>query len=233
MIRIGELESLGIRIAAFSDRTDGDCGSLAATFRDRERFLLRCGAPMESLVCPKQVHGTAVLRVGQGERGQGATGPTTSVGAADGLVTNETGIALGVTTADCVPLALAAPERNAIAAVHAGREGTRANIARVAVQTLAREFFVPPSEIHACIGPSAGVCHYEVSEEMAATFSEAGLPVRGRNLDLWEANRIQLIQAGVPGEQIYVDGRCTICDGRFFSYRREGSTARNMLLLMI
>jgi hypothetical protein len=149
------------------------------------------------------------------------------------MVTDVPGLPLAVLVADCVPIFLVDVRRRAAALIHAGREGTFRNISVAAAALLERELGGRVSDVHAVLGPSAGPCCYEVSAEIAAAFTTAGLPSRGRNLDLWEANARQLHAAGIPRCQIAIAGVCTICDGRFHSHRRDADGARNMALLML
>lgn len=170
-----------------------------------------------------QVHGDRVLEVGQGPHD-----PATE---ADALLTGTPGLAVAVKTADCVPILLFDRHTGAAAAVHAGWRGTAAGIVRRAVLALAARGS-DPAHVLAAIGPAIGRCCYVVSPELAADFA-ARHPegvVQGRHLDLPEANRRLLREAGVPDEQIDVLHRCTSCEGRlFFSHRRDaGRTGRHL-----
>lgn len=233
MLHFYEMEALGVSVAAMSARSDGNCSGDAPSMDDRRRFMEKCGAAWADLVCPKQVHGTTLVSVSDADRGKGATGHGSAIAEADGLFTTLRGIPLGVTVADCVPVFLVANGGAAGALVHAGREGTLHGISAAAVKELCCTCQIRPEEMHALIGPSAGPCCYEVSPEMARAFVQAGLPVRGRCLDLWEANSRQLNNAGIPASNIIITGRCTICDGAFHSYRASGTGHRNMALLVL
>ncbi len=155
------------------------------------------------------------------------------LGEADGLLTGEAGLFLGVKTADCLPLLLVDPDARAIAAVHAGWRGTVAGIARRAVEHLERRFGSKPSRLLAAIGPGIGPCCFEVGPEVAAQFRDlfpdcAGLD-RRTQLDLVEANLRMLEQAGVPRAQVDAGRLCTCCQpGEFHSYRRDGQRAGRM-----
>lgn len=233
MIRFEVLENLGVAVAAFSDKSDGDCAWSAPSAEARKGFLRRCGAAWDALVCPQQVHGAQVLVVDRGDAGRGALSPDSAVGEADGLLTAAADLPLGVTCADCVPIYLYDPRRNVGGVVHASRAGTMSDVAGAAVRRLETDLHVDPRDVHAVIGPSAGPCCYEVPEEMAEAFVNACLFARGRLLDLWESNRMLLMSAGVPLENITVAGRCTICDPNFYSYRRDGGPARNLAVFML
>ena len=232
MIRFKQLEDLGLSVAAMTAHADGDCCE-PGPGTPRAACLQALGLAPDALTCGRQVHGTSIGVVTEAERGRGALSWDAAFPATDGLLTDVPGLPLAVFVADCVPLFLYAPDARVAGLVHAGREGTRASIATAAITTLCYAFAVSPREVHALIGPSAGPERYEVSESLAAEWEQAGLPRRERKLDLWQANRIQLEAAGVPGRQIFCAGMCTIGDERFFSFRRGDETARNMALVMI
>lgn len=152
----------------------------------------------------------------------------------DALISGETGIAIGIRTADCVPLLLLDTERRAVGAVHAGWRGTAARIVARAVERLSAEFGSEPQNIYAALGPCIRACCYEVGEAVAAQFESAGVVDRGPNgkhrVDLAEANRRQLESAGLLSAHIFDAGLCTACLGeQFFSYRREPENPGRML----
>ncbi len=232
MIRFEEFEASGLAVAAMTEQRDGDC-CLPGAGTARAVCCARLGISHEALVCGKQVHGRDIAIVDERERGRGALSWDSALPATDGLITATPGIPLAVFVADCVPVFLFAPAARVAGLVHAGRQGTREDIVGRAVHLMQQRLGVCPQEIRALLGPSAGPGRYEVSEPMAAEWHQAGFPVQGRRLDLWEANRRHLVAAGVPEVHILVSGICTIEDGRFFSYRRGDSAARNMAVLMV
>jgi polyphenol oxidase len=143
-------------------------------------------------------------------------------GDGDALVTERAGVTLSVRTADCYPILLVDVESRVVAAVHAGWRGTSAGIA---VEAL-RRMNATPERVWAAIGPGIGACCYEVGAEVAQLFGQ----LHARRLDLAEANRRQLLEAGVPDRNIDVLRRCTRCDGeRFHSYRRDHQEAGRMI----
>jgi len=167
----------------------------------------------------RQVHGRAVLAHTDAPPPDGHVAPD-----ADGQATNLRGVAPMVLTADCVPIALAGG--GAVAMLHAGWRGMAANI--VAEGVAALRGLGADGPLSAAIGPGAGPCCYEVSDDVRDAFAQYGPDVRhGRNLDLKAVARQQLVAAGVEG---VVDvGLCTICSEAtlFFSHRRDhGLTGR-------
>ena len=193
MFRFRQFEKVGAAAAAISDKMDGDCGMKGAEEASvvryaREGFCAQLGVDAASLVCARQVHGRTVVRVGEQDRGCGARGWDSAIDAADGLATDVKGLPLAIAVADCVPVYLVAEGGRAACLLHAGRRGTLGAISGEGVRLLQEAYGVPPAALHAVIGPSAGPCCYEVSPEMAAAFAQAGLPKRGRRLDLWQAS---------------------------------------------
>jgi YfiH family protein len=189
------------------------------------------------LVTLRQVHG-AMVQVVRPEDGPLSTAEGRAVLEGDGLVTGADGLMLGVQTADCVPVLVADVRTRAVGAFHAGWRGTVAGVVRVGVETMAREFGSRAEDLIAAIGPSIGPCCFEVGDEVAAAFA-GELVSRGeeakRHVDLWEANRRQLITAGLRAEAITVVGECTACSrteaGRrkYFSHRAERGVTGRML----
>ena len=174
------------------------------------------GWPPTHAAAEKQVHGNHVLRV----EAPGACG----VG--DALVTGTPGLWVGIRTADCVPILLADSRLRLVAAVHAGWRGTLAQVLRQALTQMESD----PRDVYAALGPSIGVCCYEVGPEVASHFTTTRPGPRGReHLDLIAANRDQLLTAGVPLAQIDAAPPCTHCGDGFHSYRRDGSQAGRMV----
>jgi hypothetical protein len=142
--------------------------------------------------------------------------------------------------ADCVPLLLVDPKRGVAAAVHAGWRGTCARVTAVTITTMVRECGCAPEDLIAAIGPSAGPVEYRVGESLIDAFRQAGHDradierwfIRGDGalgLDLWSANRDQLVAAGVAPGNIHVCGLSTIAHPDVFdTYRVAGEQAGRM-----
>lgn len=169
-----------------------------------------------NLTLLKQVHSaTCVL----------AEGPARRLGEGDALLENRPGSAVAVKTADCIPILLADPRNHAVAAVHAGWRGTVAEIARHAVEAMHRHFGTRPEDVRAAIGPGIGKCCYEVGPEVAHHFGETGRS----HIDLSDANRRQLLEAGLVPDRIYSANLCTMCmSDEFHSFRRDRQAAGRM-----
>lgn len=209
--------------------------------KNYHRIAKSIGIEVNSIVLSQQVHKTN-LRVVTGEdRGKGLFTPR-DYEEIDGLITNEPGITLVTTYADCVPLFFVDPKKRAIGLAHSGWRGTVAEIGGRTVEELQRQYSCDPKDIIAVIGPSIGKECFEIGEEVAAEFAKTFpkaydqgiLSKYGDNrkylCDLWEANRQVLIKSGLNAENIHISGVCTCCnDDLLFSHRktagRRGSLA--------
>jgi hypothetical protein len=121
-----------------------------------------------------------------------------------------------VLTADCLPVAIASA--GAVAMVHAGWRGLAAGVLAEGVAAVRELDPRTGDELHAAIGPGAGACCYEVSDDVAEALGTRRGP-RG-TVDLKALAGAQLRAAGVTA--VHDVGACTMCDERFFSHRREG-----------
>lgn len=166
-----------------------------------------------NLATVKQIH-SAICVAAEGRCGV--------LGEGDALLEDQPGSAIAIKTADCIPILLVDQRHRAVAAVHAGWRGTVARIAARAVEAMRQRFGAEPRDLHAAIGPGIGKCCYEVGAEVAAEFGE-----RGRtHISLPDANRSQLLEAGVTPGRIYASNLCTMCLAEeFHSFRRDGEAA--------
>ncbi|MCQ2452145.1 MAG: peptidoglycan editing factor PgeF, partial [Oscillospiraceae bacterium] len=199
------------------------------------------GFQPDNLVLSRQTHSDIVHVVTEQDRGAGLFTP--HLDDCDGLITNVPGATLLVYTADCVPLFFLDPVQKAIGLVHSGRKGTLMKIGRVTVEAMAREYGSRPEDILCGIGPSiCGDC-YEIGDELLpeveAAFGEAAregiLFRRGgkAHLNLWEANRRLLLEAGLKPEHIAVTNVCTKCNVHaLYSYRGDGKIVNQIASLL-
>ena len=198
-----------------------------AVRRNREAVQEQIGA---RFAYGRQVHGAVVAvaaSAGPPLAGSSAATPATlpaeELPAADGQVTDRRGVAPMVLTADCLPVAIAAP--GGVGVLHAGWRGLAGGVLEAGVRRL-REI-APQGAIRAAIGPGAGPCCYEVGEEVHAHFAGVAGARRGGHLDLKRVARELLERAGVA--EVHDCALCTMCsDGSwFFSHRRDrGTTGR-------
>jgi hypothetical protein len=193
------------------------------------------GTRVERLVTVTQVHGTDLLVIDT---------PNPDYAhflkiECDGLITNQPGVMIGVSVADCVPILLLDPMKKVVAALHAGWKGTAGEIGRKGVEALVGMFGSRQADILAAIGPAIGRCCYEVNAPVMEAFRKSGAGLEcfeqkstpgNWRLDLVAANYGQLLAAGLSETNIETTPLCVSCEhDLFFSYRRDGGeTGRQM-----
>ena len=177
----------------------------------------------ENLAIPGQIHSDQVLIAEKpGFAGEG-----------DALITNKQGIFLTVQTADCFPVFLFDSKQNAVGLVHSGWRGAAQNITGKTIQSMRDYYNCNPENISAAIGPGIQQNCYQVDRKTAGYFSKEVLKPYGEDhylLDLQKTIINQLINNGIPADQIETDDRCTHCEKElFYSYRRDGSQSGRMM----
>jgi hypothetical protein len=198
----------------------------AAVAENRARFASSLpGLPVDPAewVWLRQVHGTEVMV---------ADAPVASPPEADAAVTRHPGLPLVVLTADCAPIALVG--EGAVGVVHAGWPGLEQGVIERAVDAL-RD--LTPGPVRAVLGPCVHPDRYEFGPDLlerlvarlgpsVASRTAAGAPA----LDIPAAVRIALGRAGV--EELDDVGVCTATSPDHFSYRRDGVTGRQAVLVV-
>lgn len=134
-----------------------------AVRQNRARAAAAIGAGPDWFLTPFQIHSAETFIVEQ-PFVPGPDGPQ-----ADALATNRPGIAIGISTADCVPVLLADPQARVIAAVHAGWRGALGGVVESALQAMAN-LGAKSERIQAAIGPAICAGAYEVGEEFRDNF---------------------------------------------------------------
>lgn len=184
------------------------------------------GLRLQDLALPRQTHSCHILEMSRAGRPEDT----------DAVFTRTPGLCVCVKTADCIPVLLYDDRERCVAAVHAGWRGTVAGIAAKTVRLMTDR----PEHVHAIIGPGISLSRFEVGDEVYEAFRQAGFPMQAIarrfpsseggdrwHLDLWEANRRQLLEAGV--QDIHIEGICTMTSPCYYSARRETiDTGRNM-----
>ena len=163
--------------------------------------------------------------------------PNTQLEGIDALVTRLPGYCLCISTADCVPILLYDPHTQAIAAIHAGWRGTVSRIVENTLTLMSEQYGTQGKDLIACIGPSISLEAFEVGDEVYNAFHEAAFDMNiiarkesKWHIDLWEANRQQLLAHGVKPENIEISGICTYHhNDDFFSARRQGINSGRIL----
>lgn len=204
------------------------------------RRIARClDSKIEDFVCSDQTHTDNIRIVTKADCGKGTVYPK-DYQDVDGLVTKEKDIVLATFFADCVPLFFVDPVEKVIGLSHSGWKGTVQKIGKKTVEMMVQHFGSKPENIHAAIGPSICQDCYEVSEDVIRQFKDGFSEKLWKNLfyptkpekyqlNLWEANRQIMLEAGIPDFQIEVTDVCTCCNPEMlFSHRATNGRRGNL-----
>lgn len=210
---------------------DDDSANIRANM---ERLSKAFTLPAGGVFTVQQVHGSHVVAIGS-ENDFAGKRPE-----ADAIVTSCKGLAIGVLTADCVPLLFYDETAEVIAVAHAGWRGFAAGVVRETLSVMITEFGAHADNIHAAIGPHIGPCCYEVSEDLIDSFKKSGRATepyfsrnKGIRLDLGRAVSDELIACGLAQGSVSLPGPCTSCGVGFYSYRRDGVTGRELGFILM
>lgn len=200
-------------------------------------------ATPDKIVCSKQTHTTNIRVVSKKDCGKGVVYPQ-DYDDVDGLITNEAGILLCTFYADCVPLYFIDTKNKAIGLAHSGWRGTVNKMGEAMLKKMHDTYGTEPENVLAAIGPSICQDCYEVGSEVADAFRQK-FPIQwqrmlkeGRQegkyqLDLWEANRTVLLNAGVLESHLEVTDLCTCCNSKvLFSHRASNGKRGNLAAFM-
>ena len=157
----------------------------------------------------------------------------------DGLITDVPGLVLSTFYADCVPLYFVDPVHKAIGLSHSGWRGTVNRMGKATIEAMNREYGSRPEDLCCAIGPSICQDCYEVSEDVAEEFKQAFTghekelliaKAGGKyQLNLWKANEIVLLEAGVLPEHLQITDICTCCNpDLLFSHRASHGKRGNL-----
>ena len=247
------LENTGLVRHGFSTRlggvSEGFLSSMNLSFtrgddpeKVRENFRrmgTAIGFETKDLVLSDQTHTTNVRRVTEADRGKGFDKEKDYTDT-DGLITNVPGLMLVTIYADCVPLYFVDPVHKAIGLSHSGWKGTVHRMGQVTLERMAEEFGPRPEDVQAAIGPSICQDCYEVSEDVAEAFmnefadhQDDQLVYRKDNgkyqLNLWRANELVLLEAGIRPEYLTITNVCTCCNHELlFSHRASHGQRGNL-----
>lgn len=246
------LEQTGIVKEAFSTRlggvSEGIFSELNVSFSrgDKreavEENFRRIAAAMdldyEKFVFSDQTHTTNIRKVTAEDAGKGIV-KQRDYHDVDGLVTNVPGLVLTTFYADCVPLYFVDPVHKAIGLSHSGWRATVQRMGRATVEAMELHYGSKPKDLICAIGPSICQDCYEVSEDVAEQFQKEfpnhkeEILVAKKNgkyqLNLWKANELVLLEAGILKEHLQVTGICTCCNSNLlFSHRASHGKRGNL-----
>lgn len=195
--------------------------------------------PWERVVLSHQTHTTNIRVVTEEDAGTGLV-KQRNYENVDGLITNIPNLPLVTFYADCVPLYFVDPVHRAIGLSHSGWRGTLNRMGRCTIEAMKKEYGSQPEDILACVGPSICQDCYEVGEEVAQEFEKGFLPEQKKQilkqkpdgkylLNLWKANEIILLEAGIKKEHLAITDICTKCNpDLLYSHRVMGNQRGNL-----
>lgn len=194
---------------------------------NRQQLAAALSLSPADLVFMEQVHGNRLAVIDK---------PLSAKPVCDAMVTNLRNVVLMVLTADCVPIVFIDKRKSVVGVAHAGWKGTALNVAAKTVGAMQQQFGSAPNDIEAWMGPCIKQCCYGVGAEVVETISAAVLQIdecakriNGQwMLDLHNANRQQLVGAGIEEGNLHILGECTSCNTKmYYSHRAEkGTTGR-------
>lgn len=200
--------------------------------------LLRSLLPQPNrLIIPHQTHETNIRTIDAHFILQEQPQQVALLERIDALITNITRQCICISTADCIPILCYDTQHHAIAAIHAGWRGTVQRIVEKTLEEMKRTYGTEGKDVVACIGPGISVNSFEVGDEVYQAFYDAQFPMdklaqryRKWHIDLWEANRLQLLNCGIKSLNIETAQICTFQQNEdFFSARRQGICSGRIL----
>ena len=214
------------------------CGDSPDNVRaNREVLCKALRLEKDRLVMPHQIHGTETRLIASEFFSLRDDVRQMLLEGVDAVITKETEVCIGVSTADCIPVLLYDAGSHACAAIHAGWRGTVARIVQRAIAEMKLAFGSEPQQLQAVIGPGISLEAFEVGQEVYDSFAEAGFCMDdiARMYDKWHidlplCNRMQLMEAGLREENIQTAAICTYQNHKdYFSARRLGVNSGRML----
>ncbi len=225
-----EYASMNLRMNCSDDRNN--------VLKNYDIICKEIGVNYQNLVCSNQVHDDKIYTAEKKDMGKGIVRPS-DIESADGLICREAGVPICTVFADCVPLYFLDPQKRVIALSHSGWKGTVKRIGQKTIQKMHDEYGCQPDDILAAVGPSIGVCHFEVGDEVAEVFDrEFGASVVQRyrksyHVDLQKAVLMQFDEAGLKREHVTCADICTYCNSDLlFSHRATGGRRGNLAAIM-
>ena len=209
------------------------------------RFGEASGMPLEHMVMSYQTHTPNIRRMTAGDIGKGFFRDR-DYADVDGMITDEKGVCLVTSFADCVPLMAADPVSRAIGSAHSGWKGTMADVGGELIRAMQASFGTRPEDVIAVIGPSICQDCYEVSADVIENAKERYADreeiwdrlwyakENGKyQLNLWECCRENFLEAGVAPDHIQMPDLCTCCNPQLlFSHRASKGRHGNLAALM-
>lgn len=224
--------------------SDGVCGSMnfaynqydnpQNVYKNYQLFCDAAGIDINKIITTKQVHSNTVVKLDSGHTFRSVNEPGCDFPSVDGVITNIPGVTLFAFSADCSLIQIVDPVNKAIGLCHSGWRGTANRISSNAISMMQENYGSNPSDLLVTIGPS--ICQecfeveWDMIEEARKGFKESDYDKiyykkneSKYQFNLWEANRIVLLESGVNYKNIFMPNLCTKCNpSLLFSHRNMG-----------
>lgn len=199
---------------------------------NRKRLSDQFGFDVDLLYTPYQTHEDKILVIDENFLSQSTNEKQQALNEIDAVVTDQKNIAIGISTADCVPILIYDPIKHVFAAIHAGWRGPVAKIVSKTILRMEKEYGSSPTTLLVAIGPAISRKYFEVGNEVVEQFRVNGFSINDisymnnqtgkRHIDLKLANKTLLSESGISADNIEVSEYCTYSDSDlFFSARRQ------------
>lgn len=197
---------------------------------NRKALATELGIDSAHIIMPHQVHGVEVRQIAGEFLAMPENIRKMILEGVDAVITNQSGVCIGVSTADCIPVLLYDEEHHAVAAIHAGWRGTLARIVHKTIQEMTFAYKTEPKKLKAVIGPGISLENFEVGDEVYEQFEQAAFPMSEIaekplkwHINLPLCNEKILLHCGVQKENIHDCGICTYAHSdEYFSARKLG-----------
>ncbi len=174
------------------------------------KTLAAAGMDFDQLALVEQVHGDVNALVGRAEVTNSPGQAKSVIPGADGLITGEQGVSLGIYVADCCAVWLVDPRLRACALLHSGLKGSQLGIAARAIERMSDQLGSDPADLVVQLSPCIRPPAYEA--DIAAMIVQS------------------CRDCGVPAAKIHDCAIDTASDlERYYSYRAEQGRTGRML----
>lgn len=220
-----------------------NAANIQEIINNRKEFAQSLNIDINNFVFQQQVHSSSCSLISRKDKSKGVYSYESAIIDNDAMITNTKGIILTAMAGDCVPLLFFDPVNKVVAVAHAGWRGTYKKIAQKTIEKMKQVFHSNPQDIIAGIGPSISATNYEVDDLVYNEFKNYianyqnffsfGKEKGKYYLDLWRANKAQLLSTGLKERNIEISGLCTYSDNDLFFSARRGEKERFIAGIML
>lgn len=205
----------------FTTFSSGKITDAYTVLENRKMLSNQLNVEFSKMIFQKQVHGDTIRIVDE---------KSDSSIESDAMITNQAGIILNISIADCAAILIYDKKNNVVAGVHSGWRGTALEICKKTIKKLMNEFHSQTEDLLIYISPCAGGDNYEVGSEVAKLFPNSTIPKSDGKYLFDNKKEIfnSLLNLGVPKENIEISDICTIENQDFHSFRRDGNKSGRM-----